>query len=74
MNFPVERGPGLASGLRALPRAINGKTLSAAFVTGMSGLSIFGIGGAFWGLVFGCLVSLLAEREDFASMRGGTRS
>ena len=32
MNFPVERGPGLASGLRALPRAINGKTLSAAFV------------------------------------------
>lgn len=46
----------------------------AAFVTGMSGLSIFGIGGAFWGLVFGCFVSLLTEREDFASMRGGTRS
>ena len=32
MKLPVERGPGLASGLRALPRAISGKTLSAAFV------------------------------------------
>ena len=28
----MERGPGFTAGLRALPRALNGKTVSSAFV------------------------------------------
>jgi len=32
----------------------------------VAGVSIFGIGAAFWGLVFGYAVSRIAERRDFA--------
>ncbi|RZO36594.1 MAG: benzoate transporter [Rhodospirillaceae bacterium] len=36
------------------------------FLTTVAGVSIFGIGAAFWGLVFGCAVARLVERRDFA--------
>ncbi|MEC7488671.1 MAG: benzoate/H(+) symporter BenE family transporter [Pseudomonadota bacterium] len=32
------------------------------FLTTVSGISVFGIGAAFWGLVFGCAVAWIAER------------
>lgn len=37
----------------------------AAFVVGMSGISIMGIGSAFWALVIGVAVGVLADRSDF---------
>lgn len=37
----------------------------AAFVVGMSGISVLGIGSAFWALVIGVAVGLLADRNDF---------
>lgn len=40
-----------------------------AFIVTMSGVTIFSIGAAFWGLVFGCLVSLALEPDDFARLR-----
>ena len=36
------------------------------FLITVAGVSIFGIGAAFWGLVFGYAVSRIAERQDFA--------
>ncbi|MBM3489511.1 MAG: benzoate transporter [Alphaproteobacteria bacterium] len=36
-----------------------------SFVVTLSGISIFGIGAAFWGLVFGYAASRLLEREQF---------
>jgi benzoate membrane transport protein len=36
------------------------------FLITVAGVSIFGIGAAFWGLVFGYAVSRIAERRDFA--------
>ena len=36
------------------------------FMTTVAGVSIFGIGAAFWGLVFGYTVARIAERRDFA--------
>tara|TARA_Y100001970_G_C14242303_1_gene865686 strand:- start:2791 stop:3942 length:1152 start_codon:yes stop_codon:yes gene_type:complete len=35
------------------------------FLTTVGGVSIYGIGAAFWGLVFGFAVALIAERRDF---------
>lgn len=37
----------------------------AAFVIGMSGISILGIGAAFWSLIGGVLVGILADGKDF---------
>lgn len=45
-----------------------GKFRTGAFIalcTGISGVTILGIGCAFWSLVFGVLVSFLAEPQDF---------
>ena len=36
-----------------------------ALITGVSGVSIFNIGSAFWALVVGVIVSLLYDRKDF---------
>ena len=38
------------------------------FLTTVAGVSIFGIGAAFWGLVFGYAVARLVERRDFAEI------
>lgn len=38
-----------------------------AFVVTVSGISVLNIGSAFWGLVFGCVLSLLLDREDWQS-------
>ncbi len=35
------------------------------FLTTVAGVSIYGIGAAFWGLVFGFAVALIVERSDF---------
>ncbi|MEE2995819.1 MAG: benzoate/H(+) symporter BenE family transporter [Pseudomonadota bacterium] len=35
------------------------------FLTTVAGVSIYGIGAAFWGLVFGFAVALIVERPDF---------
>ena len=43
-----------------------------AFIATTADLTLFNIGGAFWGLVFGWLVSRLLEPADFASSRGET--
>jgi len=40
-----------------------------AFVVTISEIAIFNIGAPFWGLVFGCLMSLLLERKDFAELK-----
>lgn len=37
----------------------------AAFLIGLCNLTLFNIGAAFWGLLIGCLISLLAEPTDF---------
>ena len=39
-----------------------------ALVIGASGITIFSIGSAFWALVGGVAVSLIAERQDFAKL------
>ncbi len=36
-----------------------------AFVVTVSGIQLFGIGAAFWGLVFGYAISAALEREAF---------
>ena len=36
-----------------------------ALITAMSGIKLFGIGAAFWALIFGVLISLLTEKQDF---------
>ncbi len=41
----------------------------ASLLVTVSGVSIGGIGAAFWGLVAGMLVSLVLERDDFAADR-----
>ncbi|MGZ0245386.1 MAG: benzoate/H(+) symporter BenE family transporter, partial [Alphaproteobacteria bacterium] len=38
------------------------------FLVTVAGVSIFGIGAAFWGLVFGYAVSRIAERRDFTDL------
>jgi benzoate membrane transport protein len=38
------------------------------FLTTVAGVSIFGIGAAFWGLVFGYAVARIVERRDFAEL------
>ena len=43
----------------ALPALVVGPALAAA----SSGLSLFGLGAAFWALVFGTVASLLVEGE-----------
>jgi benzoate membrane transport protein len=35
----------------------------ATFVIGAAGITIFGIGGAFWALVAGVLISLLSKKN-----------
>ncbi len=35
------------------------------FLTTVAGVSVYGIGAAFWGLVFGFAVALIVERRDF---------
>jgi benzoate membrane transport protein len=42
-----------------------------AFVVTVSDVAIFNIGAPFWGLIFGCLISLLLEAKDFRSLREG---
>ncbi len=44
----------------------------AAFVIAMSGLTIFGIGSSFWGLLGGVAVAMIVDRKDFkdAEIRG----
>lgn len=37
----------------------------AAFVIGLCDLTIFHISAAFWGLLFGCVISMVLEWEDF---------
>jgi benzoate membrane transport protein len=37
----------------------------AAFVIGLCDLTIFNISAAFWGLLFGCVISMVLEWEDF---------
>ena len=58
--------------LRALQQAFvtsfrGNFTLSAliTFVVTISGLTIFNIGAAFWGIVIGYIVSRLMERADY---------
>lgn len=41
------------------------------FLVTVAGVSIFNIGAAFWGLVFGYIVSRLAERGDFKALAAG---
>jgi len=43
-----------------------------AFVIAMSGLTIFGIGSSFWGLLGGVLVAMIVDQKDFkaAKIRG----
>ncbi|NLN98401.1 MAG: benzoate transporter [Eubacteriaceae bacterium] len=36
-----------------------------ALITSMSGISLLNIGASFWGLVFGVIISLIAESSDF---------
>ena len=36
-----------------------------ALITAMSGIKLFGIGAAFWALIFGVIISLLTEKQDF---------
>lgn len=36
-----------------------------SFMVALSGITVFGIGCAFWALVIGCLVSLILEKNDF---------
>jgi len=36
-----------------------------AFLIGLCNLTVLNIGAAFWGLLFGCMVSFLVERQDF---------
>lgn len=38
------------------------------FLTTVAGVSIHGIGSAFWGLIFGFVVAVIVEREDFAQL------
>ena len=40
----------------------------AAFVVSVSGIEIWQVGAAFWGLLFGFALSLLLEREDFRTL------
>ena len=52
----------------AFVRGFGGRfTLSAlvTFMTTVAGVSVAGIGAAFWGLVFGYAVARIAERKDF---------
>jgi benzoate membrane transport protein len=41
----------------------------AALVIGASGISILGIGSAFWALVGGVVISLICEKKDFDSIK-----
>jgi benzoate membrane transport protein len=41
----------------------------AAFVVTISDVTIFNIGAPFWGLVFGCLMSIVLEADDFRKLR-----
>ena len=43
------------------------------FMTTIAGVSIFGIGAAFWGLVFGYLVAQISERSDVIAAREDSR-
>jgi benzoate membrane transport protein len=45
-----------------------------AFVVASSGLSLFGLGAAFWAIVFGTAASLMAEPAAWRTVRGATRS
>jgi len=49
----------------------SGFTMGAltAFVVTVSGVAIFNIGAPFWGLVFGVVISLLLEPDDFRRLR-----
>lgn len=40
-----------------------------AFVVTISEITLFNIGAPFWGLVFGCLLSLVLEADDFRELR-----
>jgi benzoate membrane transport protein len=40
-----------------------------AFVVTVSGVPIFNVGAPFWALVFGVLVSMVLERDDFQTLR-----
>lgn len=44
----------------------------AAFIIGMSGLTIWGIGSAFWALVGGVIIGMIADRSDFKTVSVGT--
>lgn len=59
----------------AFGQAFSGKFPLGAlisFLVTVSGVSIYGVGAPFWGLVFGYAVSRLLEGRDFAATKGGT--
>jgi benzoate membrane transport protein len=59
--------------LGSLGGAFGGKKFKigafAAFIVTLSGLNLFGVASAVWGVVFGIIVSLFLERKDFSQAK-----